>query len=122
MIISTGFIPAGMPASQIAATVGFEHATVAINQALPGAIADATQIAGEVATKDISPGEQVVASDFATGDITLGQYLTSSQRAIEFPITAIQGLQGYVVPVDHVDIVTSGTVRTAPPTTSLPPM
>jgi pilus assembly protein CpaB len=107
-VYATGFIPAGTPASQVAAGDGLERSTVAASQALSGAIAESSQIAGEVATKNIYPGEQIVASDFSTGDVTLGQYLATGQLALEVPIDATHGLQGYVVAGDRVDLLTAG--------------
>lgn len=112
VVIATGFIPQGTPASQVAAGNGLEHGTVAVSQALPGAITQSSQIAGQVATKNIYPGEQIVAADFSAGDVTLGQYLATGQRAIEIPIDATHGLQGYVVAGDKIDILTStGTTK-----------
>ncbi|MGO9975677.1 MAG: Flp pilus assembly protein CpaB [Solirubrobacteraceae bacterium] len=109
VVLATGFIPIGTPASQVAAGDGLQHGTVASGQALAGAITDSSQIAGEVATKNIYPGEQIVASDFSTGDVTLGQYLAPDQRAIEIPVDATHGLQGYVLPGDRIDLLTSAT-------------
>ncbi len=107
VVLATGFIPQGTPASQVAAGDGLEHASVASTQALAGAIADSSEIAGEVATKDIYPGQQILASDFAAGDVMIGQYLAAGQRAIEIPIDSTHGLQGYILPGDRIDLLTS---------------
>ncbi|MGO9901063.1 MAG: Flp pilus assembly protein CpaB [Solirubrobacteraceae bacterium] len=109
VVYATGFIPAGTPASQVAAGDGLEHGSVATSQALSGAIAESSQIAGKVATKDIYPGEQIVASDFSAGDVALGQYLAAGQLALEVPIDATHGLQGYVVAGDRVDLLTASS-------------
>ncbi|MGO9752592.1 MAG: Flp pilus assembly protein CpaB [Solirubrobacteraceae bacterium] len=107
VIIATGFIPAGTPAAQVAASDGLQHASVASGVALAGAISDSSQIAGEVAAKNIYPGQQIVSADFVAGDVTIGQYLSASERAIEIPIDATHGLQGYILPGDHIDLLTS---------------
>lgn len=106
VVIATGFIPAGTPAGQVAAGDGLQRSTVANAQAVPGAITDSAQITGEVATKNIYPGQQIVASDFSTGDVTLGQYLAANQRAIEIPLDATHGLQGYVLAGERIDLMT----------------
>jgi pilus assembly protein CpaB len=109
VVYATGFIPTGTPASQVAAGDGLEQRSVATSQALAGAITESSQIAGEVATKAIYPGEQIVASDFSAGDATLGQYLAAGQIALEVPIDATHGLQGYVVAGDRVDLLTASS-------------
>ncbi len=108
VIVSTGFIPAGTPASQVALGDGLQHMSVPSSVALSGAISDSSQITGEVAAKDIYPGHQITAADFTTGDVTIAQYLSPGERAIEIPIDATHGMQGYVLPGNHIDLLTSG--------------
>jgi len=107
VVVATGFIPTGTPASRVASGDGFQREIVKTGTAIAGAITDSSQISGEVATKNIYPGQQIVASDFSAGDITIAQYLTANERAISIPIDATHGLQGYVVPGDKVDLLTS---------------
>jgi pilus assembly protein CpaB len=107
VVVATGFIPKGTPASRVATADGLQRELVKSGAAVPGAISDSSQISGEVATKDIYPGEQIVATDFSAGDITIAQYLPSGYRAIEIPIDSTHGLQGYVTPGDKVDLLTS---------------
>jgi pilus assembly protein CpaB len=107
VIVSTGFIPTGTPASQVALGDGLQHMSVPSSVALPGAISDSAAITGEVAAKNIYPGHQITAADFTTGDVTIAQYLSPGERAIEIPIDATHGLQGYVLPGNRIDLLTN---------------
>ena len=107
VVVSTGFIPAGTPASQVALGDGLQHAVVPTNVVVAGAISDSSLLVGKVAAKDIYPGQQITAADFTAGDVTIAQYLSPGQRAIEIPIDATHGLQGYVMPGDRIDMFTS---------------
>jgi pilus assembly protein CpaB len=107
VVVAVGFIPTGTPAGTIAAGDGFQRLTVKAGAAVAGAITDTSQLTGEVAAKNIYPGQQITAADFATGRITIGQYLTSSERAMSIPVDATHGLQGYLAPGDRVDLLTN---------------
>ena len=114
VFVASGFIPHGTPASSIASSNLLQRTSIKRNQTLPGAISDPSQITGTVATRDIAPGQQLQLADFALGNPTLSSYLSGTARAIEIPVDSIHGLQGYVAPGDHVDMLASagGAVTT----------
>jgi Flp pilus assembly protein CpaB len=70
-----------------------------------GAIADPSFIAGEVSSTSIAPGQQVTAADFTHANVTIGAYLTGTQRAIAVPLDAPHGLTAYLQPGNTVDMM-----------------
>ena len=71
-----------------------------------------TQIANEVAATNIAPGQELTSADFATGTVSLSQYLTGGQRALEIPVDSTHGLAGYVVQGQRIDLGTTTGAQT----------
>lgn len=109
IFVASGFIPHGTPASVISSQNLLQRTSVKQSQSLSGAITDPSQLANEVAVKDIAPGQQLRASDFAPGNPTLSSYLSGTGRAIALPVDSTHGLNGYISPGDHVDILWSAS-------------
>jgi Flp pilus assembly protein CpaB len=68
-----------------------------------GAISDAGLLRGKVTVKDILPGEQLTATDFAPATGAASQ-LASDQRAVEIQLDASHGIGGVLQAGDHVDV------------------
>jgi Flp pilus assembly protein CpaB len=66
-------------------------------------VADTSTIAGEVAVRDILPGEQLTTADFAAAS-GLAATLTPPQRAITLTLDQQHGLNGNLHAGDHVDV------------------
>jgi Flp pilus assembly protein CpaB len=115
VIVASGFIPHGTPAAVISSQNLLQRQSLKQSAALQGAISDPSQLAGEVAIRDISPGQQLQAADFAPGNPTLSSYLTGTERAIELPVDSAHGLGGFITVGDHVDVfaTTNGGAGTA---------
>jgi pilus assembly protein CpaB len=109
VFVASSFIPHGTPAGVIAAQGLLQRTTLKHDQTLPGAISDPSQLANQVAVKDIAPGQQLQAIDFGPRNSTLSSNLTGAARAIALPVDTTHGLTGYVTPGDYVDIVASAT-------------
>jgi pilus assembly protein CpaB len=107
VFISSGFIPRGTPASVVASGQLLARTTVPSNRLRVGAISDPSVLKGEVAVTDIYPGQQVTASDFAAGNISIASQLTGINRAISIPVDTSHGMIGYVHAGDHVDVLAS---------------
>ncbi len=107
VIVATKYIAHDTPVSMAEVAGAFQRTTLKPTAVLPNAITDPSQIAGEVATTNIAPGQELVASDFATGTVGIQQYLTGYQRALEIPEDATHGLAGYVQAGDYVDLFQS---------------
>ena len=80
-------------------------APATVGQLREGAITDVSAVTGQVAKRDILPGEQLTAADFAAADNSLGAQLAKDQRAVAVPLDAAHGLQGDIGTGDHVDIL-----------------
>lgn len=102
---ATKYIPAGTPASTIASEGLFKRTQVPAKQAVAGAIADPSLITGEVSATSIAPNQQVTAADFTHANVTIGAYLTGTQRAIAIPLDAPHGLTAYLSAGNTVDIM-----------------
>jgi pilus assembly protein CpaB len=59
-------VPAGTPAAELAGLVGVEP--VPVKAAVPGRVTDLADVAGQVTTVELEPGEQLLAARFAGPD------------------------------------------------------
>jgi len=109
VIVAKQYIPRGTPISVVEAANGTQSMSVKSTAIVPGAISDPAAIAGQVAATNIAPGQQLSTSDFVTSAVavSLSQYLSKSERALQVPLDATHGMQGYVAVGDHVDLATS---------------
>lgn len=99
------YIPEGTPAQTIAAEGLLKKSQVSSKQAVPGAISDPSAITGEVASTNIAAGQQITVTDFSHANVSIGAYLTGTQRAIAVPLDAPHGLTAYLSPGNTVDIM-----------------
>jgi len=107
VFVATQFIQRGTSANVIASGSLFQRTLVKSNTVVAGAISDPSVIQGEVAVKDIYPGQQLTAADFTASDVTIASQLTGNQRAIAVPVDSAHGLVGYVHGGDYVDLLSS---------------
>jgi Flp pilus assembly protein CpaB len=98
-------IPRGTAAADVIANKLFEATPVATENIKPGAITESAQILGKVSVREILPGQQITAADFAEFADPIRSRLTKRERAIEIPMDKIHGLLGTLRPGDHVDIL-----------------
>jgi Flp pilus assembly protein CpaB len=108
VFVARTLIPQGMSADVIGSEQLLERTSVRGSAAQAGAISDPSVLHGEVAAKNIYPGQQLTASDFTTGS-GIASELTASTRAISVPIDSAHGLAGVVHTGDHVDVLASYT-------------
>ena len=83
----------------------FTPATVQQGNLEAGALTSAAALDGKVATRDIYPGQQITAADFAAGADPLRGQLKGNQRAIAVPLDSAHGIVGEVRTGDHVDVL-----------------
>jgi Flp pilus assembly protein CpaB len=107
VFVASGYIPRGTATSLIASGQLMQRALVKNNQVRIGAIADPAVLRGEVAAKDIYPGQQLTAADFTAANVTIASQLTGADRAIAIPVDSAHGLVGFVQAGDHVDVLSS---------------
>jgi Flp pilus assembly protein CpaB len=102
---TTKYIPAGTPAETLASEGLLQKVQVSSKQAQAGAISDPSVITGEVSATNIAKGQQVTAADFTHANVTIGAYLTGTQRAIAVPLDAPHGLTAYLTAGNTVDMM-----------------
>src|SRR5579863_9228977 len=64
VVVASAYIARGTPVSMAEAANSFRRASLGAASVVPGAITDPSVIAGEVATQNIAPGQQLTAADF----------------------------------------------------------
>lgn len=103
-LVAGGLIPAGTSGDVVIGDQLFKPATLPTDEIKDGVLADAAGIAGKVAVRDIYPGQQLTAADFAAkGDPIRGK-LSGDQRALALPVDTAHGLIGELRANDRVDI------------------
>ena len=112
VFVANKYIPQGTPAQSIAAQGLLRRTQVPAHQAVAGAIGDPSAVTGEVTSTNIAPGQQISVSDFTHTDISVGAYLTGTQRAIAVPLDPPHGLTAYVAPGNTVDLMTEANGQT----------
>lgn len=105
VLVAERLIPKGTAGDAVIAGGLYETSTVAKDQVREGAFADPQGVAGRVATRDILPGQQIAAADFARGADPLRGQLAAQQRAISVPLDAAHGLVGDIRAGDRIDVM-----------------
>ncbi len=103
VLVATRLIPKGTSGTAIATGSSFTSQNLAKKQVLSGAVADTSAIAGRVAIRDILPGEQLTADEFAPAS-GIAAELAPNQRAISLTLDQAHGLTGILHAGDHVDV------------------
>ena len=103
VFVASGLIQKGTSGEAIASGQLFKPTSIATKQVSSGAIADAAQLHGKVATANIYPGQQLTSSDFtASGGIP--SELGPIQRAMTITVDSAHGMVGQIHNGDHVDV------------------
>jgi pilus assembly protein CpaB len=103
VFVTNRLIPKGTSGTAIATGGWYTSESLAIKHAALGAVTDTAAIAGRVAVRDILPGEQLTAADFAAAS-GLAAGLMPAQRAITLTLDQEHGLNGNLHAGDHVDV------------------
>jgi Flp pilus assembly protein CpaB len=97
-------IAKGTSGTVIASTGLYSATTIRQSQLLDGAYSDASSLRDAVTTRDIYPGSQLTAADFAPATSNLASSLTKYQRIVTIPMDSTHGLTADLQAGDHVDI------------------
>jgi pilus assembly protein CpaB len=108
VFVARSLIAQGSSADVIASQQLLQRTALRGSQVQSGVIADPSVLHGEVAAKNIYPGQQITASDF-TSSGTIASELSGPQRAVSVPVDPAHGLIGFVRTGDHVDVLASYT-------------
>ena len=106
-LIANQLIPKGTSGAVVVSDALSKATTVQQDNLQAGALSSAAGLTGKVATRDIYPGEQITAADFASDADPLRGELTGDQRAIAVPIDSAHGMIGEVRAGDKVDVLAS---------------
>lgn len=119
VLVADRLIPKGTSGAVIVSEGYFKPQTMSKDSVAGGAIARAADLRNKVSTRDVYPGEQLAAGEFASGADPIRGQLRGIQRAIAVPVNKASGLVGVLRAGDHVDVLagfkdangTSGRVR-----------
>jgi Flp pilus assembly protein CpaB len=103
VLVAAKPIPRNTPATVLSAQGMFKTSQVPTSQLATGAIVDAAALHGQVAAKDVYPGEQLTTADFTTNS-SLPAQLGPSQRAMTVNLDTAHGMIGTIENGDHVDV------------------
>ena len=103
VFVASGLIQKGTAGEAIASEQLFKPTSIATKQVSSGAIADAAQLHGKVATANIYPGQQLTSGDF-TASGGLPSELGPTQRAMTITVDSAHGMVGEIHSGDHVDV------------------
>ena len=81
----------------------YESQSIAKSDAETGAITDPATLAGQVALTDISPGQQLTASDFGAAGSSIANNLNPRQRAVVVALGSPQAVGNQIAAGSHVD-------------------
>jgi Flp pilus assembly protein CpaB len=104
-LIANQLIPKGTSGSVVVSNALSKATTLQQQNIAAGALASAAGLQGKVATRDIYPGQQITAADFASGADPIRGKLAGDQRAMAVPIDSAHGLIGIVRTGDKVDVL-----------------
>jgi len=104
-LVAKGLIKAGTPGDVIGSGGLYRIANRAksdINKT--GALVDPSALTGQVAVKDIYPGQLLTAADFGPATNSLTEQLSPNQRAVVIPLGTPQQVGGQIEAGSHVDV------------------
>ena len=104
-LVAGSLIPKGTSGDVVIGEKRYQSTNISESQLESGAVVDASAIAGKVAVRDVYPGQQLTAADFAAKGDPLRGKLTGDQRAISIPLDTAHGLLGQVKAGDRVDVI-----------------
>jgi Flp pilus assembly protein CpaB len=104
VLVAKETIPKGTAGSVVAAKNLYTATTIRESQLLEGAMSDPATLRDKVATREIFPGAQLIATDFGAAGDSLAAQLTERQRVVSLPFDAAHGLIGGIEPGNRVDV------------------
>lgn len=115
VLVAQKLIQKGTTGDVIRTTSGLYQATsIPKNQVESGAIVNPATLSGQVATADISPGQQLTASDFAAATTnSVVNQIGPGQRAVVVTLGSPEQVGGQITPGSHVDAWVSGSNQSA---------
>jgi Flp pilus assembly protein CpaB len=104
VLVAKGELPKGSSGDLIAKKGLFQATGFKRDQVEEGAITDPASLRGQIAVKEIVPGQQLTTADFAKPSDPVLSKLSEDQRAISIPLDTAHGMIEEVHAGDHVDV------------------
>jgi pilus assembly protein CpaB len=105
VLVAKNLIEKGSPGDVVAEDALFQTTQVKKDDLKDGAISDPSSLKGKIATADVFPGEQLVASEFVNATPSIINRLRGFDRAISVPLDEAHGMIGNIKAGDHVDVL-----------------
>lgn len=106
-LVAGSLIPKGTSGDVVIGEKLFRPTTLPEEEVKGGALVDTQAIAGKVALRDIYPGQQLTAADFAAKADPVRGKLTGDQRAVALELDTSHGLVNELRRGDRVDVMVS---------------
>src|SRR3954451_12018201 len=104
VLVAKQAIPKGTSGTVIASTGLYSATTIRQSQLLNGSYSDASSLRDRVATRDIYPGSQLTAGDFAPATSSVASSLTKYQRIVTIPFDPTHGSTASLQAGNRVDV------------------
>jgi Flp pilus assembly protein CpaB len=112
VVVAQKLIQKGTSGDVVRTTSGYYKVTsIPQKEVETGAILNPATLAGQVATTDISPGQQLTASDFAAGSGSVAYQLDRNQRAVVVSLNSPEEVGGQIAAGSHVDVWVTSTAQ-----------
>ncbi|HEV2922873.1 MAG TPA: Flp pilus assembly protein CpaB [Solirubrobacteraceae bacterium] len=106
VLVAKRLIQKGTSGAAVGVGQYFRTARIPDKQVATGALANTAALHGEVAARDIYPGQQLTAADFVSGGLFYSR-LPRNLRAVSVPVDTSHGMIGNVQTGDRVDVYVS---------------
>ena len=104
-LVAQSLIPKGTAGAAVIDDSLFKVQTLSEDQLKDGALVNSSDLAGKVAVRDVYPGTQITAADFAAKADPIRGQLRGDDRAVAVPLDSAHGLLSEVRSGDHVDVL-----------------
>jgi Flp pilus assembly protein CpaB len=112
VLVAQKLIQQGTTGDVLRTNAGYYKPTdIAKSNVEDGAIVNPATLSGQVALTDISPGQQLTASDFGPATSSVSTQLNPNQRAVVVALGSPQQVGGQIAAGSHVDVWVTSTAQ-----------
>ncbi|HEY7857147.1 MAG TPA: Flp pilus assembly protein CpaB [Candidatus Nanopelagicales bacterium] len=108
VLVAKSNIAVGTTGSAASANGAFTSTAVRAADVVPGALSDATPIAGLVATIPVFPGQQIISAQWGATALTSGLTVAPGQVAVSVQLGDPQRVAGFLSPGSEIAVIASG--------------
>jgi Flp pilus assembly protein CpaB len=107
VLVAASLVPKGTAGDVILEQKMYRIARIREDDLRDGAVTDASELNGRVATGDIAPGQQITSDKFEDADGKIGIHLANYNRGMTLPLDRAHGMVGKIDVGDRVDVITT---------------